>query len=484
MCLTYANPSDPCCVQAPPVPNGGAIYRHVVPTFVDDYESLADAAWQFGTTGEPSVNWNANCAFYHVVTPSGRDTSVHNIMPPVRWSVYAPETDGQTFDVWTETTSINVEGVVGLWDSLVYLETGIEEGRDFLGAGTVGLRRKFLPRQSHARFKDNLLRIDPFGAPFPSVCRYKNGLTSADYIESTLEALAPNVPAIASDASTTSFPIDIAIHAIRHRINGQPIGRLYVGSEVNLQSSWQFRIKPTDEYSLDVWYRVGVSANPNLNPTPYKGCCYVPLATVATGDRWREHRMMAFRNVDYSPKFNPTKQTYELTVGGHSGWTLLNARNGPVAMEPNDNWNASILAGSVAIIPKDIDDSPWRVIALHFSQEIATAHFVTYDKLTGSGHDYLYRAVDDSDLYLNSSYSTKFGTIEHAPTGVFKQDGTTVFRLVGWSVYGGNVAIDHEDNGITRYGNGVEGRTDATWTIPRSVPRSLTFTRANREQQT
>lgn len=479
MCLTFGNPSDPCCKQAPPVPATGRIFRYMVPLFVDDYEGLATAEWQFGTTGELASNYNCHCAYHHFITPSKQKTSVHEILAPVRWTIHGGDIDGQNLDSWVPVGD-NQDRTLALTQGFLWTTgLGNSDTRQTRPAGWIGVRDKLLPKQSHGRFTKGIAHVVYYHLQVPRPCLLDIHHPT-EYLEKNLDAIAPGVAKTQISGGLQYFGIHSSIHAIRHRLNGQPIKRLYFRDELGQPAAYQFRPKPTDKYEIDVWYKIGHDAQPIEQDVPGKGVAYLPLGLVSTGDRWREVWLQEFGNVDYSPRFNHAKQTYELTVGGHFGWTLRDGCNGPFPMETNDDWNASINAGSVVITPKVPDGSPWKVIALHFSQEIATAHFVVYDRLTGDKHDCIYRAGATEDLYRSTTVSTKYGTINHAQTGLFNQNGTTTFLLVSWSYSTGVVEHDVDNHAIISYGNAAEGRTDFDSNIPRSIPRSLTFTRINR----
>ena len=469
MCITFANPSEPCCAPVEPIPLSGYVYRYYQPTILEDYEGLADAAWSDGTTGETSPARNAVAVYHHRTTPNARTTSVFNILPPVRWSVTAPDTDGGTYEQWSENPTF----------------AGHFRESNGFQTGYVGIRERLIPRGSHCRFRGDISNIPgPGQVPVPNYCH--GGIYgSAEYAERSLQAIAPGFAPWQYDGSDDVFPVSVSVFAFRHRINGNP-GPLHIGDAVQLANNWRFRIRPTDTYEIDLWYRIGIEAALHFPTTPAKLCVYIPFGVISDGNTSRQSQLMLFGNVDFSPAFNWQKQTYAVSIGGHRGWTLKNGSNGPHKIATDEDWEASNGAGGVNFVPADYRTGYVERIALNFEKEIAEVLLVTGPKMRpagtpeGVGKVLLYRSEANANLYRRRTRSTRYGEIEHASPGMFNQAGTTVFRLVPWSWEAGYYAGTVEDVGHTVYLHESEGRTTANPVIPRTVPKTITLTRVHK----
>lgn len=93
--------------RIPPVPWIGAIARHLYPTEIADYESLATGSWTVANF-KPVWNWPANTftgnnweCYYHVLAvPDEQTSDVEVILPPLRFAVEEATASGGDFDYW------------------------------------------------------------------------------------------------------------------------------------------------------------------------------------------------------------------------------------------------------------------------------------------------------------------------------------------------------------------------------------------------
>ena len=468
VCITFGNPSDPCCDDAPAMPLFGFIQRYVYPEPIPDDVGLSDANWSTGITGNVEPNVNRSCLFHHFTTPNKKTISVFNILQPLRWSIETPAVDGGSFDHWVDLT---VGGT-----SVDYQSGQLASSAD------VGIREKLLPREWHATFSGGVAKVVPFGLQ-PSSCNRDFDVLDVgggeSYLERSLQAISPTVPPWDVDGSSDTYPVSTQLFAFRHVVNGVP-GKTFLSDEITNDDPFFVRLSPADTYQIDIWYRIGVQATINKDESPGKGCAYWPLRRVTNGSRQRSSYLLTFYNVDFSQNFNPEQQAFALSVAGHSGWTLRNGSNGPHSLVPEDGWNAETGGGGAAVESND-PNSFWELIRLEFSREIAQVIFVPGDamkaKYPAIGKVFLYRPVDNSGIYRRSTVSADFGSVTHAGSGRFHQDGTTVFELVPWTLEGGLLGVSTEF-----YFQPATGKADSAGSLRsyREVPRRIIISRVSR----
>jgi hypothetical protein len=474
MCLTVNNPSDPCCESVPPIPLYGRISRNVFPTFIPDDIGISTAAWSFGVTGEPGASFDALCAYHHFTTPNKRTTAVFDILPPVRWSNVVPADDGGSFDHWFELA-----------------DQQYTAGQAVLLSGSA-VRDRLIPRDWHCRFSRNIAIVD--GVPFPFQCTMnaaKNG-----YRQLALQAIAPDLTPWLVDLNV--FPVEMQVVAMRHVINGvaqavktgPAVSALYGSNPNNLPADpWSVRLNPNDRHEIDVWYKIGVWSLLNMQSQtmiPGKGCAYIPTRLVSNGSMRfvSSSHAVFYRNVDFSPNFNRARHTYELSLAGHTGWTLKDGSNGPHVMRTDGEWEGGSYEGG-AVLFNDSESAYCTGIRLDFKREIAQVLFSPGPAMRsanpGMGQCFLYRSDDNQGLYRRSTISADYGEIQHAASGRFQQDGTTVFRLVPWSVQGGFTEYGSSGtNNFFQFHN-TDARIASAPLPPsfRNVPRTITVKRVN-----
>jgi hypothetical protein len=188
---------------------------------------------------------------------------------------------------------------------------------------------------------------------------------------------------------------------------------------------------------------------------------YVPTSNVETGSRKRHLFPQSFFNVDFSPRFNHMKQSYEAAVNV-PGVGLKTFHLKPNRTRPDENYLSASAVGDLGF--------GINSIALDFSREVAEVR-LEFRLSDESPVAYLvYRPVNRGNDYRRNTVSADYGPIQHAPSGQFVQDGTTVFQLIPWSV------VDAPDVIV----NNAEGFYGTPASIPRNVPRIITVQRVNR----
>lgn len=471
MCISFGNPSDPCCEDAPAVPSTGGISRYLRPESIADYAGLSDAEWIAGTTGTPGPDADCFCFYHHF--QASRQTGVFNVLNPIRWSPMAPEHDGGRFDCWRYTG-------------------GDQFRANPHSNGFVGLRRGLIPKDWHCRFIGGVAL--PWSPPLPSFCTRGTPGSDTEYQETNLQAIAPTIPPFEDADTDKLFTVEVSVAAICHYINGNQVRGVVFGDALDNVENWRVRVRPDDFYQIDVWYRVGYNGVPSGSADIAKGCAVIRTARVESGSElvptYRKFNegfyndgvlphFMNFLNVDFSPFFNSEKQTFEITLSGHRGWSLAYGSNGPHKLlnplpgELIGQGELTVAVGSTSIICEVENDSPVERIFVLWAFEIAFA-IITFKHGTAPVRSALYRSSDTSGgHYLTETQTTDFGTIRHAPPGRFNQAGTTVFALVPWSLNPNlNEAFEY-------YGKQSEGTTGPDPAIPSSVPRRIIVNRVS-----
>lgn len=454
MCITAFNPSEPCCGNAEPTPYMGVIYRIMKPEPIDDYEGFSDTQWSSGTTGHPSAEWNTNCVYHHFTVASRREDSQKYILPPVRWSVAAPEFDGGNYDAWD-----------------LVRDNQFKPHNLGFPIGYMPLRDKFLPAKSHGRFVNNQVQLSFLGVPPLELCSSETG---DSYIQSELQAIEPGIVPAYFDGSSGECFVNVRIEAIRHRVDGQPVKRLFIVDDFGDESTWRCRVLPHQSYSIDVWYsaqHIGALSNPE---TPGKCCVFLSLNRVDNGSTRTGGRsnFMPFGNVDFSSAFSHENHTYNVTVSGHKGWTLKDGSNGPHKITTGGGWVGGSYPGNVGFQNLSAAEH-LRLIRIEFFTECAQVVLYPGAALIAKGvlGPFVYRATQSTSFYRQRAFSTDFGEINIAPNGRFDQAGTTTFALVPWTLTGGF------EIGDDQWFFDGEGANYAGPPIPREVPRTITITR-------
>lgn len=444
-------------VGAPPIALSGFIRRAMIPSFPGDAAAISDTAWTIGTTGGPN---DANCAYVHFTFPSRRYSNVEKLMEPVRWSIAAPASDGGQYDHWQPLTSYGYPNYLTNYDFLS-------------PTGSVGISEKLLPSTWHAEFDGGIVDI---GGPNEGDWRLRPrtciGNSASDYVESTLEAIAPSTQAWQYEGSSKTFPVLWSIYAIQHRINGSAVGSVITDPTL---SDWLLSVSPGDLYEIDIWYKIYVVGYLNLPNSPGKACMYIPTTLVSNSSRRHLHapgHYLRFHNVNFSRYFNYQEQTYQITIAGHGGWTLKDGSDGPHKMISSSQWVASIQNGQI-VWNKMIDDSYIAGIRLTWDQEHAQIAVRAGQSVSSSCTGAIYRIAHDGSHYRSSTTSTDYGTATHAGTGLFDQAGTTVFSLVSWSTEGGQI-----QTGYPSFVHSAEAKYGRVLTLlPVWLPTTITVTR-------
>lgn len=410
---TLVRPMPVFNTPPPPIPLAGQIRRMMTPNFIADYEGLATASWTSGVTGNigtaASSSWN--CQYHHVVRSDPR-IEYDVILPPVRWEIAAPSTGLGTYDFWNTRSGI-LQG---------YIPQGIGTG-----GGTIGLINKLLPSSHFAEYLNGFAEL--LQTPFPLPAQTTTAAPNT-YREASLQAIS---------AGTQVYGPSLSVAAIRHRVNGTAVGTLTLNPPGNrsVTTAWRFDVSEGDAYSIDVWYRFKMPAQPNVT-WPLKACAYIPTSKVSNGSR-RVLSTVPFlplcvwQNINFSPDFNYQEQTYQTTVGGHSGWTLKDGSNGPHKMITGGNWAAGI--GNGEIIWKYIPANSYcNAIVYRWNREVPHVEFYpgplssVWGGSASSTPVFIYRSTS-SVGYLGGSSSTDFGPLTHIDAGNISQAGSTTFSL-------------------------------------------------------
>ena len=440
MCISFGNPSEPCCGGGgSDLP--GEISRRMQAEPIDDYASLSTASWQ------RDVIEGVDSLYYHFVSPDTLNVSSWAILQPVRWSMAAPAANGGVYDAW------QVSGDSAQYPSGPYAY----------------IRRGLIPSAWNCEFKKNIASIRVGDLRPEEVGESSFG--TRQFLSSVLESIAPDVPIWGSPPPYNLAPglAESYVYAVQVRANGIARGPLHVDvGQSGLASilSIDHRANPDDFIELDVWYRVGIEAGIAYAAAPGKGACTVPLMLASNGSRRNTLQPLGFTNVNFAPAFNPYKQTYELRIGGHTGWTLKNGTNGPhrmrmTAHSPDDPFGDRFRAEFFGEMTLDVASPYVSSIDFNMRNEIMeviiTAGSTLAEGLPGS---LLYRSTDGASAYRNIVTSTDYGEIEDRSCGRMNQEGTTVFRLVPW---------------------GLPAIKDTQPTdIPSKVPRIITLRRVSR----
>ena len=410
---TLVRPMPVFNTPPPPIPLGGQIRRLMTPSFIADYEGLATASWTAGVTGNigtaASSSWN--CQYHHVVRTNPR-VEYNVILPPVRWQIAAPSSNGGTYDFWNTRTG----GRAG------YIPQGS------VGGGTIGISDKLLPSGHFAEYPNGFAELLEF--PFPPGCRRSTTAVNV-WLESALQAISPG-----TEISATGPTISIA--AIRHRVNGTAVGSLTLDPPGSrwATTAWRFDLVEGDSYAIDIWYRFRIFAQQLFQPT--KACAYIPTTRVSNGSRRVLPTILfapvaVFQNINYSPAFNFAEQTYSVTVSGHSGWTLKDGSDGPHKMISSGSWSAGI--GNGEIVWKFVPANGYcDAIVFRWNREQPHVEFYpgplhsSWGGSASATSPLIFRPAAAG--YRTSTTSTDFSTLGHIDAGTINQAGSTTYNLV------------------------------------------------------
>ena len=406
----------------PPIPLDGRIHRAMTPALISDYEGLSTASWSTGVTGAIGTggagsSWN--CWYHHVVQSDPRvEYSV--IMQPVRWSIAAPSADGGTYDFWNTRSG----GLPG------YIPQGLG-GSDGSGnfGGTLGIVNKLLPTGHFAEYPSGFAEL--YTTLVASPCRLRQGFTNT-WTEAALQAISPTTQISGSGPQIT-------VAAIRHRVNGTAVGTLQLNPPGNrsVTNAWRFDLVEGDTYAIDIWYRFRILPE-QFATWQTRACAYIPTTLVSNGSRrylptLASLPVATFRNVNFSPAFNFKEQTYQVTVSGHTGWTLKDGSDGPHKMVTAGNWSAGIGNGQI-VWRYNPQNSYCNAIVFRWDREYPTLEFYPgpshsmWAGSRGSTPPLIFRPAAAG--YRTNTTSTDFSTLGHIDAGTFTQSGTTTFNLV------------------------------------------------------
>lgn len=449
-------------VPPPPIPLNGMLYRMMTAVEIADYEGLATGSWSSGSTG--NINGLANsawqCLYHHRVqtTPS---VPYSVILPPVRYSIACPSSDGGTYDFWNDLGTIL--GYVGY----------AHQPTNWGGSGLYGLSDKLLPSGHFAEFANGFCQLQAmsFSCLPDNIFRF-----------AALQALAPTV--------SQSVTYIVSVHAIRHRVNGVAVGSLVLNpGNRSVTTDWRFDVLQGDTYAIDVWLRFQILSQNVTSPT--KALVMVPQYRIFNGSKRITspigvfgpfNPLATFSNINFSPDFNFQEQTYEVSIAGHTGWTLKGGSDGPHKMVTGDGWTATISNGSI-IWKNNAANGKCNMIVFWWDREIPHVEFYpgpTHSSWEGSilsTSPLIYRPAASG--YRTNVNSTDFGSLGIINQGTINQAATTTFSLVQEITNAKpNIGSGGIVNGSAEFPDALEFGA-STGILNADVPTSITMTRVS-----
>lgn len=309
--------------------------------------------------------------------------------------------------------------------------------------GVMGVSDTFLESASHAEFTDSIGKVSQSPNVVIPVPTYYGYWPS--FRESTLNALS-------TAAAAGSY---IAPEYVRHRVNGAFVSDVTaVGGEATPGRLFEVdSISAGDTYEIDIWYRHTIPANLRWSLAKY--LVYIPTTRTSNssrravyhnnesgaevmpaGGRFSTYQpVVRMQNVNFSTAFNSTLHTYNVTVAGHTGWTLHDGSDGPHKMIATDGWNVSIVPNQVWWT-RNTPTGWCEQVRVFWGQErpyieltMGTAYCSANSLLTPAKLYY----TPSGSAYRTSVSSPDLGTINLIPAGNFNQSGSTTFDLVEWS---------------------------------------------------
>jgi len=480
-----------------PVPFYGEFYRYFKASSVADYESIATATWSTGTTGGTD-SWN--CIYAHLTTPNCQTNGIDEIMNPIRYEIDAPASNGGTFD-WLNKTGfgqvylpashdgrygfsrftgrIGIDSFSSSYDQYAQYSTQV-----------MGIHDKLLQTNSHAVFQsDRMTHSDPQFLSLLPIHPYGATHAASTWLESTLEAIQPTYQRLGNSY------VSVTPYRVQHYVNASASGALHSTS-----TAWQHvdSVALNDGYYFDVWWRIQYTPRPNLPATPGRTCPYLPTTKASSGTRRFVYQytsanrgkgrswipFVRLRNLDYSPEFSYQEQTYQITINGHTGWTLHLGSNTAI-LKTGTGVTAAIGGGQITwTVDNTHPTYQWvRQIVLKWDQEIPTLTITAGTSMLEAmaiddGAHFLgvqYSPSDSSD-YRESVAQTDYGTINVGPAGTFTQDGTTTFDLIPWSATVGTPLAFQTLRGL--YSNTAANALLPAFPDP-AIPTSVTVTRVS-----
>jgi len=442
----------------PPVP--GSIYRTVSPAVIADYKGISNTTWSTGTTGE-AASLNRNIIYKYFVVTSPRTTYVQYIMPPIRWSVNVPATNGQPYDMWTAPGS-NISR---------------DETTFSLAANNVGaLCSTWLPASgaSHVVLPTKVKSDDVGITVIPSGSSVVTGLRCINPPQLNFAYVWPNIDNI--DATVNTFPTSNQGNGL-----GFDWTRTYktavILNGVEQTSRYIFPVAG-DTIQFDMWYELRHVPMSYPNNNTRKFCAAILTSYVSNAStRVSDARWLQLSGCEMAANFRETQHTYELTLNGAMTWLMPNGTTTQAmrtwllwvrsdAREGEIGWyhSGTLFNGSHPGAPY------FKAINLFWKREMpyivvtwADAFAATY----GIRATAVYSPASDGNYLTTTVPRDEAVTITHAPMGCFNQGGTTQFNLVEWTPYGSGKVY-------------WRGRRPGIIPVEPQVPTSVTVTRTSR----
>jgi len=443
MCITFLNPSEPCCERANQLL--GRITRWMRPTLVDDYYGFSTHSWSTGETGNRGnllpgdvASVNRVCFFHELIHENVMsELPETHILSPIRWTMAAPDQDGSGYDFWQA-----LEDLPGLF----------EHGSPH-GFSSNPVSPWLLPADGHCRFVDSKIEYDRFILPAAEIAD-STGNNDYNFIfrDSGFQAISPGVSVLPSlpPSFTPSRPLN-PFYAIQQVINGTPAGPCFKWADATDQERADFvfalKVKPGDRFEIDIWWqmqivvqftRLNEDGSPDevgdgiirdlLKDRSHKILNFFPVSLVSTGRLFGTFHH--FKNVNFSTRFDAASHRLEFSVAGHVGWTLDGNGNGPLRFSQVATDQAD------HVIP----GHEWiSSLQLFWDREIADLYLVPGPAMLArhpelAANQILYRPRWGGDEhYRRRTTHTEFGAITHAPCGRYHQHSITSFELVRWT---------------------------------------------------
>lgn len=509
-----------CCKCSPPIPFLGSIYRTYSPALIADYAGYSTASWVSDTLTPVSTfsrneyyRFDSLDALYYQFTVNNPKTDEHDvILDPVRWTCDMPATNGGRWDYWIGLPGDQTN--VAMRDfGWCFGYSGSYRPRDVCivprefkpeGIGALAMRPELLPSGSHCEFYDDELTV-AYHSLMPvkalavinsnfNYCTFETSYNVGFQSKADYPFVELNDAVTAAGASYISTtPMSVSIAYVQHRINGSAVG--------TPQTAFTplSPVVADDEYAVDIWYRVRTTKGALMSANKTAFTCVLPLSSAGqipdVGDVATSHMTMlyganrthaiAFGNVNMNTAFTVGTHTYNITIAGHSGWTLKGGSDGPHKIQTADTWTAVFADASITWLVPQTDSAYQyvRSIKIMWDSEIARIGFqpgsAMYTAGVESGVDYVYYTPASGTEYRTSSTTiNQSGTITHIPCGVFNQGGSTTFNQVEWSIL--NSYAYQASSRIYGPYRKLDGRRTSALPVITELPTSITVTRTTR----
>jgi hypothetical protein len=428
-------------VRPPPVPYVGTIVRHLYPTLVSDYESVATASWTSENVsdalfiGAPSPKtWNCYTCM-RTVANQGTDSD-YVILDPIRWSQIEPAAAGDPYDFGNPLSSgmhpslLPVSGNSHVSDGKVPmiefpqstltdfptfydLTSRIPTDTNLLGSTVSCLHVNRVIRARYMRVRINGTSV----SPLLDFTDYNN---EADWIVATGQSW---------NGSSSPPPNGIYARGQGSVAHGFRQLRFLTDTSVWQKLNHDFEFTAGDQLELDIWYEMAMRprvGNSNANIAGYN------LATLTRYNVANSARNSAMSTLytarlfgrKFSEGFDPKLDTYSFEFTG-GNWHPGDGASGVHTAITGDGWTASINSQQVVYsgtIATGTNAGRAAQIRLSHQNEMAGIFMI----VSGRGSRE-YRPSASGD-YVSYWHNRDTGLDwNNNPPGVFDHLGTTTF---------------------------------------------------------